>query len=202
MRLHPSPPGVIASSHTSQPQRRTQSPGSNWHYAKLTIWQAQSQAFLDYDRAFRQQKVADPSLRWNTLNPSLLASTTLGSRPSNTQTFCTSCREVDHTSTQCALLFLEPPQLPVGPAGPQHGLSQTAQGSPQCVTVGTEGHVLMAFDVDTSMFAPTVLLLVTKHPSVHSLLGSRWERTTSVQESFSPSNTKHIGPNLLIIVAL
>ena len=51
-------------------------------------------------------------------------------------------------------------------------------GSPQCVTVGTEGHVLMAFDVDTSMFAPTVLLLVTKHPSVHSLLGSNWERTT------------------------
>ena len=167
MRLHPSPPGVIASSHTSHT-----SPGSNWHYAKLTIRQAQSQAFLDYDRAFRQQKVADPSLRWNTLDPSLLASTTLGSRSSNTQTFCTSCREVDHTSTQCALLFLEPPQLPVGPAGPQHG-SQAAQGSSQCVMVGTEGHVLMAFDVDTSMFAPTVLLLVTKHPSVYSLLAGK-----------------------------
>ena len=46
-------------------------------YMKLIIRQAQSQeglAFLDYDQAFRQQKVADPSLRWNTLNPSLLAS--------------------------------------------------------------------------------------------------------------------------------
>ena len=96
---------------------------------KLILRQAQSQgglAFLDYDRAFRQQKVADPSLQWNTLNPSLLASTTLGSRSSNTQTFCTLCRAVDHTRTQCALLFLEPPQLPVGPAGPQHGLSQAA----------------------------------------------------------------------------
>ena len=70
-------------------------------YMKLIIRQAQSQeglAFLDYDRAFRQQKLADPSLRWNTLNPSLLASTTLGSRSSNTQTFCTLCRAVDNSN--------------------------------------------------------------------------------------------------------
>ena len=134
-------------------------------YVKLIIRQAQSQgglAFLDYDRAFRQQKVADPSLRWNTLNLSLLASTTLGSRSSNTQTFCTLCQAVDHTRTQCALLFLEPPQLPVGPAGPQHGLSQAAPRRtrtppppPQCVTVGTEGHVLMGYQHVCSNCAAT-----------------------------------------------
>ena len=75
-------------------------------YARLVVKQSQSQsglAWLDYDRAFRQQLAADPSTRWNSLNPSLLASTTLGHRPTGTQTFCTLCRAVDHTRVQCAL---------------------------------------------------------------------------------------------------
>ena len=65
---------AYAATTTSDPVTREQ-----LAYEKLIIRQAQSQgglAFLDYNRAFFQKKVADPSLRWNTLNPSLLASTT------------------------------------------------------------------------------------------------------------------------------
>ena len=84
-------------------------------YARLVIKQAQCQgglSFVDYDRAFRQHMAADPSLRWNRLNPELLASTSLGHRSTGTQYFCTLCRGVDHTRAQCALSFLEPPQRP------------------------------------------------------------------------------------------
>ncbi len=80
-------------------------------YARLIIRQAQSQgglSFLDYDRAFRQQLGTDPSMRWNAIHLSLLASTTLGHRSTGAHTFCTLCRAVDHTRTQCALTFLEP----------------------------------------------------------------------------------------------
>ena len=75
-------------------------------YGRLIIQQAQTQgglAFLDYDRAFRQQIATDQSMRWNVLNPSLLASTTLGRRSTGSQMFCTLCRAVDHTRPQCAL---------------------------------------------------------------------------------------------------
>ena len=46
-------------------------------YARLIIREALRHGgagWLDYDRAFRQQAAADPSLRWNTLLPGLLAS--------------------------------------------------------------------------------------------------------------------------------
>ena len=72
-------------------------------YARLIIRQAQAQgglSFLDYDRAFRQQIAAAPSIRWNTINSSLLASTSLGHRSTSNHTFCTLCRAVDHTRTQ------------------------------------------------------------------------------------------------------
>lgn len=87
-------------------------------YARLIIRQAQGQgglAYLDYDRAFRQQVAADPSIRWNTLNPSLLASTVLGHRSTGARYFCTLCRAVDHTRTQCALAYMEPPAPSVAP---------------------------------------------------------------------------------------
>ena len=141
-------------------------------HAKLIIRQAQSQgglAFFDYDRAFCQQKVADPSLRWNTLNPSLLASTTFGfslvqySNLLHSKTihvlnvhFCSWSHPsfpLGHNMVCLRQVHVEHGPPPPPPPPPP----------PQCVTVGTEGHVLMAFDV---MFALTVLLLVTKHPSV------------------------------------
>ena len=81
-------------------------------YARLIIKQAQSQgglAWLDYDKSFRQQKAADPSMQWNAINPSLLASTMLGHRSLGSPSFCTLCRAVDHTRARCALAYLEPP---------------------------------------------------------------------------------------------
>ena len=81
-------------------------------YARHIIQQSQSQGglgFLDYDRAFRQQVAADQSLRWNTVNPSLLASTVLGhAHRYAPQSFCTLCRAADHTRPQCALNYLQP----------------------------------------------------------------------------------------------
>lgn len=123
-----------AAAMTSDPRTRDQ-----LAYARLIIRQAQSQggcSFLDYDRAFRQQMASDPSMRWNALNPSLLASTSLGSRSTGARTFCTLCRAVDHTRTQCALAFLEPAQAHSSPAfyqrGPNQGVPRNPQSAPVC----------------------------------------------------------------------
>ena len=109
---------------TSDPTTRDQ-----LAYARLLIQQARAQGglfFLDYDRAFRQQLATDPSLRWNAINPSLLASTNLGHRSTGAHTFCTLCRASDHTRTQCALAYLEPTQTTGVPAVPQRNSSQGA----------------------------------------------------------------------------
>ena len=94
-------------------------------YARLLIRESQrhgGQAWLDYDRAFRQQAAADPSLPWNTINPGLQAATILSQRPSGQATFCTLCRMVDHSRAQCALQFLEPtPSASQRPAPPSMG---------------------------------------------------------------------------------
>ena len=79
-------------------------------YAHLLIREANRHGglgWLDYDRVFRQQAAADPSLRCNTLQPGLQASTILGQRTGH-GTFCTLCREVDHSRSQCALTCLQP----------------------------------------------------------------------------------------------
>ena len=92
---------------TSDPTTRDQ-----LAYARLIIREAlrhRGSGWLDYDRAFRQQASADPSLRWNTLLPALQASTMLSFGPGQGAMFCTLCRGVDHTRTQCALLSLHPP---------------------------------------------------------------------------------------------
>ena len=81
-------------------------------YARLIIREALRHGgvgWLDYDRAFRQQAAADPSLRWNTLLPGLQASTILGRGTGQGAVFCTLCRGVDHTRSQCALQCLNPP---------------------------------------------------------------------------------------------
>ena len=54
--------------------------GDHMAYARLLIREAQrdgGQAWLDYDRAFRQQAGAEPTLPWNTINPGLQAVTIL-----------------------------------------------------------------------------------------------------------------------------
>lgn len=84
-------------------------------YARLLLKEAQRHGglgWIDYDRAFRQQAAAEPSLQWNTLNPGLQASTILSQPSAGTRSFCTLCREVDHTRAQCALACLQPPTTP------------------------------------------------------------------------------------------
>ena len=91
-------------------------------YARLLIKEAQrhgGQGCLDYDRAFRQQAATDPTISWNTLNAGLQASTILGAPPTvhgqGQGMFCTLCRGVDHTRSQCALACLQPTPTSVPP---------------------------------------------------------------------------------------
>lgn len=104
-------------------------------YARLIIKEAQRHgglSWLDYDRAFRQQIAADPAIRWNILNPSLLASTMMGYRSTGQGSFCTLCRMVDHTRAHCALAYLEHPYS--GPPA-QRQFQQVVRkprGSPIC----------------------------------------------------------------------
>ena len=77
---------------TSDPTARDQ-----LAYARLIVREALRHGgagWLDYDRAFRQQAAADPSLRWNTILPGLQASTMLGHGSSQGAQFCTLCRKV------------------------------------------------------------------------------------------------------------
>lgn len=62
--------------------------------------------WLEYDRVFRRQLSINPNLAWNTLEPGLQATTILGQKAAG-GTFCTICRECDHTSHQCALSPLQ-----------------------------------------------------------------------------------------------
>ncbi len=45
---------------------------------RLMILEASRHGHLGYDRSFRQQAAANPSLPWNTLSPALHATTILG----------------------------------------------------------------------------------------------------------------------------
>ncbi len=81
-------------------------------YTHLIIEEAQlhgGKAWLDYDKAFRQQVAADFSMRWNIINLNLLVSTMLGQHTSGQGLFCTLCRMVDHERAECALVYLEHP---------------------------------------------------------------------------------------------
>ena len=101
-------------------------------YARLVIREAQrhgGNAWLTYDKVFRQQAALDHSLRWNTLHSGIQAATLVG-QPSGTGMFCTLCREPDHTADHCALTYLQHPynQPPRG----QHlyGQPTAARGAP------------------------------------------------------------------------
>ena len=73
--------------------------------------------WLDYDRVFRQQAALDASMRWNTLDPSIQASTLVSHAPSHTLV-CGLCREPDHMASQCALAYLQPLKSPASHADP------------------------------------------------------------------------------------
>ena len=78
-------------------------------YAILLIREALhhgGQGWLEYDRLFRQQAAIDPTFPWNLIHPGLQATTMLGqsARPG---TFCSICRETDHSAPQCAMAQLQ-----------------------------------------------------------------------------------------------
>ena len=79
-------------------------------YALLIVHYLQhdGRGWLDYDHLFRQQAALNPSLAWNSLHSSLVASTILGQR-SGGGTFCTICQGVDHLPSQCSMAYLHQP---------------------------------------------------------------------------------------------
>lgn len=78
-------------------------------YARLVIREAQrhrGSMWLDYERLFRQQATIDSTMQWDTLHPGIQAATLAGN-PTGYNTFCTLCREPDHTADTCALTYLQ-----------------------------------------------------------------------------------------------
>lgn len=118
-------------------------------YARLVIREAQlhgGSSFLDYDRVFRQQAALDHAMPWNCLHPGIQAATLVG-RPTGISTFCTLCREPDHTREGCALAYLQQPlaQQP-GPAiTPQNSAVPTTRPN-QRVRIGTPAAVCISWN--------------------------------------------------------
>ena len=78
-------------------------------YSRLLIQEALrhgGSGWMEYDRVFRRQLSINPSMPWNTLEPSLQAATVLGQRTSS-GIFCSICQECYHTANQCALAPLQ-----------------------------------------------------------------------------------------------
>ena len=100
-------------------------------YGRIILTLAQrhgGQGWLEYDRAFRQQATADPSIPWNRLNPSLMAATVLSAPSSTPATFCPHCQEVDHKGGDCALTSVDPYLEQPTNTAPSH--SQTIRPRP------------------------------------------------------------------------
>ena len=80
-------------------------------YVRLILHEARwhsGSEWLEYDKVFRQQAAMDPTLPWNELNASLLASTVL-SLQSNQGLFCSLRQEAEHTESHYALAFFQVP---------------------------------------------------------------------------------------------
>ena len=95
---------AYAAVRTSDPTTR-----SMLAYSRLLIREALrhgGSGWMEYDRVFRRQLAINPTMPWNTLEPSLQAATILGQRNS-TGMFCSICQECDHTANQCALAPLQ-----------------------------------------------------------------------------------------------
>ncbi len=79
-------------------------------YGRIVLNLAQKHGgsgWLEYDQAFRQQVSAEPSIKWNSLNPSLMAATVLVAPSTAPGTFCPHCQEVDHHPSDCALVSVD-----------------------------------------------------------------------------------------------
>ena len=80
-------------------------------YARLVVQEALrhgGRGWLDYDRLFRHQAALNPSLPWNTLHASLMATTIMADRP-GAGTFCSVCQGCDHLPSHCALAYIQQP---------------------------------------------------------------------------------------------
>ena len=104
---------------------RTQDPFTRdmLSYARLIIREALrhgGRGWQEYDRSFRRQLAIDSSQPWNILNPSLQASTLVGSS-SGPRSWCSLCHEPDHLLAQCALAPLQQGTAnnPVATSNPQ-----------------------------------------------------------------------------------
>ena len=78
-------------------------------YGRLIIREALrngGRGWLHYDHLFRQQATLIPTLPWNTLHVSLLASTIVSQCPGS-GTFCTICQGCDHLPHQCAMSYVQ-----------------------------------------------------------------------------------------------
>ena len=111
-------------------------------YAILIIREAMrhgGMGWLDYDRLFHQQAALDPSLEWNTVHPSLQATTILSQRHeqgSTTGTACSICMECDHVASQCAMAQL---QQQIIRANPSRQGASTGGGSYRICSSWNEG---------------------------------------------------------------
>ena len=63
--------------------------------------------WLSYDYLFREHMAAGPKDKWEELNPSLMASTVLGSNDTQHR-FCSACMSSDHSKQECALSSMDP----------------------------------------------------------------------------------------------
>ena len=80
-------------------------------YAQIIIELARKHPGLGwytYDNLFRQQLNAGAGVKWNEVNPSLMAATVLASRGSEGSRICPHCMASDHSANECALTSLEP----------------------------------------------------------------------------------------------
>ena len=88
-------------------------------YSRLIVREASrgsGKGWLSYDRIFRQNAAANPSLSWANLDPSLHSSFCLGSEPP--PMVCSLCNELDHRVEDCAL-SRNPPSIASPSAHPK-----------------------------------------------------------------------------------
>ena len=80
-------------------------------YSRLLMCEAMQHGgcgWLQYDRTFCRQLSINPSLRWNTLQPALHASTIVGNS-AGSRSFCSLCCKCEHATQSCALFHLQQP---------------------------------------------------------------------------------------------
>ena len=96
-------------------------------YARLLVRESlihPGQGWLEYDRVFQQQRALDPSIPSSTLHRGIQAAT-IPRHSQGPASFCSLCREADHTIRQCALSYIYPAR------SPQSSSNQSIRQSPK-----------------------------------------------------------------------